>query len=152
VSDRPVDRAHLFVAQLGDQLAQQERVAAGELRARRAEAGVRRDRVVAELRAHDLGDRRATERMGRECGRRRIGLQLGQSRIVGLAGADGNQQQDREVGAARGEVGEETQRLRIDPVGVVDDDEHRALLGEVRRQPVQAVEHRERRVLTSACR
>ena len=58
-----------------------------------------------------------------------------------VRGEDG----EREAVQARRQVVEESQRLRVGPVEVVDEQRDRALVGEVVEQPVEAVQHRERR-------
>ena len=60
----------------------------------------------------------------------------------------GGEQQDRELGDATGEVGEEAQRCAVDPVQIVDRDQQWRLGREVRRQPVQAVQRGGGRVVT----
>ena len=64
----------------------------------------------------------------------------------------GHHRRDRQLLDPLGEVDEEAQRRRIAPVGVVDAQHERALLGEVRAQPVEAVQRgrealRDRRAL-----
>jgi len=56
------------------------------------------------------------------------------------------QQRDRESVDALGQVGQEPQRVQIDPLAVVDRHQHRPLVGEVHQQPVQAVQRREARL------
>jgi hypothetical protein len=55
-------------------------------------------------------------------------------------------EQHRQIGQPRREEGEEPQRVAIGPMGIVEEEQQRPLLGEVRDQPVEAVEGREARV------
>ena len=64
----------------------------------------------------------------------------------GAARALRGQQQHRQVVEPVGEEGEEAGRRLVRPVLVVDDEQLRALRGEVGHQPVEAVERAERRV------
>jgi hypothetical protein len=77
-----------------------------------------------------------------------VGGQGGQQvRLLGLRlGARGDEQRDLQLLQAREEVGEEAQRGRVGPVGIVDAEHDEPVGGEVRAQPVEAVQDRERRV------
>ena len=131
--------------ELGDQLVQQERVAAAGIRAGRAE---RRVGVLAERRAHHARDRVLTERLRRDADGPGVAAQcrdhVRRRGVLALAG--GQRDQHAELLAAGGQVGEEPQRGGVGPVGVVDGDHHRPAFGQVRGQPVQAVDEREREV------
>jgi hypothetical protein len=130
---------------LAQQLAHQQRVAA-----RRDVAGVAERRVGVLVRR--LADPAAyglvAERRGAQRLRERVGDELGEDRAQRLvARARADDDEDRQVLEPAHEEREEPQRRLVRPVGVVDRHEHGLLARDVRGQPVQAVEHRERGVL-----
>ena len=127
-----------LVRDLVQELGHEERVAAGGLVAGAAEAvgGAVVDGV-----ADPVADGVAAQRGGAEHPRGGVGDDRAQA--VGLllgarAGAD--QQRDREVFEAAQQEAEEVQARLVRPLGVVDADDERLLGGEVRAQPVQAVQ------------
>jgi hypothetical protein len=63
-------------------------------------------------------------------------------RLVGdrFARADDGEEADGEILESGHEVGEEEERRRVAPLEIVDGEEQRTVLGEVRRQPVEAME------------
>ena len=94
------------------------------------------------------------QRLGLERQRRRAqqdGVGVGdraQRLLVGgrLAGARGDDEQQRQAAHPPGDVRERAHRRRVGPLDVVDEHDERAAQREVRGQPVERVEHRERRV------
>ena len=65
---------------------------------------------------------------------------------VGIVGAGADQDQQRQVLDAPGEIGENLERGAIGPLGIVDHQRQRALLGDRRAQPEDAVRDQHRRV------
>ena len=130
---------------LAQQLAHQQRVAGGGEVAGGAEAGVG---LVARRRPDPLAHRRVAQRRGAQRLGERVGDELGEDgarRLVARPRAD--EDEDRQLLQAPDEEGQELQRRLVGPVRVVDGDEQRAAAGDVRGQPVEAVQARERRVL-----
>ena len=120
-----------------EQLAQQQRIAAGGSVARS------REREVG-LRAGAAGDHLAcradAERLGSQDAH---ALRRGQLHdlvgLVGLAGAARSEQSHRESVDPAGQVHQPAQRRRVAPVQVVRDEQDRLLLGDRGEQPVQPV-------------
>jgi hypothetical protein len=129
-------------AQRLDELADQEGRAPG-----RAVAGLDEGRVGpgAQPRLDEPGDRRQAQRRGPHDVGRRVGGENGQG--VGAValdlGARGDDQRDRQLVQAREQEGKEAQRGGVGPVRVVQRQDERAARGEVRAQPVEAVQHGE---------
>ena len=139
------DRGDFVGGHLAQELAQQERVAAGYLTTGVAEARIgsttqpigheRRDRAMAERRRpEDHGERVGGQRVDR----------LALDGRAGRAGGEGDEH--RELVEPGGEELEEAQRAGVGAVGVVDRERGGRLLGEVRGQPVQRVKEAERGV------
>ena len=121
------------------QLADEQRVAAGGLVAGLAEGAVG-------LRAEAAGDEPADGLLRQRArphvrGRGVVG-DLGQQRRVGrrVAGPHGGRDQHRLALQAPHQVGQEAQRRAIAPVQIVDLEQQRLLGGEVEREPVQPVQ------------
>ncbi len=134
--------------QLADELVEQERVAAAGAVAGGGEGRV--GLLPAALADERGGGRLAQRRRPHEerlatvaqlLQRRRVG-----GRGVGLRRAGGDDQRQRQPVEPGGEEAGEAQRRRVGPVGVVEQQHERPLGGEVGDQPVERVEHRERRV------
>ena len=140
------DRRDALLRERGQQLDEQERVAAGRAMARRRERAAprppRASRRAGAVAASLSGPGRTRPGRG-------LGGELAEQRRVAaeLAGAQGGDERDRQVLEAPGEVRDEPQRQLVGPVGVVDDEQQRRLLGEVRREPVQPVQERVGRAL-----
>jgi hypothetical protein len=133
-----VGRAQLLVQHLVQELADEERVAAGRLVAGGAEgrAGTRVDRGP-----HPLADGRAGQRGRAQEPCPGIGDEAAQHLALLLrprAGAE--HQRDGQVLEPAGEEAEEAHARLVRPLGVVDAHEQRTVGGEVRAQPVQAVQ------------
>lgn len=124
------------------ELAEEQRVAAGHLVAGGGERGVG---IRAETVAHQVGRRGRGQRGRPQHGRRRVLHDLGEQPLVGarLVRADRRDHEHRRPLEPVREIGEEAQRRRVGPVQVVDGKDERAVCGQVERQPVEAVEHRE---------
>ena len=116
-------------------VATRRRVAGG------AEAGLG---LGAEALADELGHGRLGQGTGPNRGRERLLDDLGQQLGVGagLVGAESGETQDRQVLEPAQQIPDESQRGLIHPVEVVDGEDQRPL-GEVRDEPVEAVERRE---------
>jgi hypothetical protein len=126
------------------ELAQQQRVAAGGVVAGGAEQRVRGG---AEPVAHEHGDGVRAQWAGADRQGRRVLRQLGDQAGVGarLGGAERGGEQDRQALQPPREVREEAQRRAVAPVQVVDGQQQRPLGGDVRGEPVEPVQRRERR-------
>jgi hypothetical protein len=146
IGKRGVGRPRLDLAahQLADQLVDQEAVAAGGVITGGQEVGIG---AVQRLDDHDR-HRRLRK------GRRPHGGRAGQraqlvDRLLDLAGlvrAGGDDHRQPEaVGAAR-EVGQPAQGWPVTPVRVVDQQKQRPMGGGVGREPVEAVQRRQRRL------
>ena len=125
-------------AQRDQQLAQEQRVAAAL-----ALAGVGERGLGLALHGHRdvAGDRRAGQRPWAQHDPARIVDHGGRRRIAGVRltrPQPGDEHHGQAVEPAL-EVGEEAQAGRVDPVQVVDGDEHRPARREVHEQPVEAV-------------
>ena len=134
---------HALLGERADQLAQQQRVAAGRLVHGGGE--LRRDLGAGELageRAAGVGAEaaRAQHLVGR-------GEQVGELGLERRAGAHREQDDHRQALDAAGEVPEPAERDRVGPLRVVDEQRQRLALGEVDGQPVERVQRGERRVL-----
>ena len=135
-------RREVVGGQRGEQLDDEERVATARRRARRDELVVRRG-------AHPVADERADRRFAQRLRAQHAALRVGQhgvDQVAGRRGSHGQHHQRRRPSEAGSEVGEEPQRRRVRPLGIVDREQQRATPCEVRRQPVQAVEDAEERV------
>jgi hypothetical protein len=129
-----------------EKLSQQERVAAAGLVAGGTElaGGVRSERVP-----DQLGDACRAQRRRAQDDPVRFGDHVGEewgldARLVG-SGRDDHQ--DGQAVDATQQVGKPAQRRAVAPVQVVDEQRQRLPLGQVDRQPVQAVQHGEAGVL-----
>jgi hypothetical protein len=100
----------------------------------------------AECLAHEGPDRVRSQRRGTHDGRPRLGEQLLERAAPGAlsGGTGGPEEQDGHAVEAAREIPEPPERRCIRPVQIVHGDEERSTSC-VRRQPVQAVQHRERR-------
>ena len=124
--------------QLGEQLGQQERVAAADVVTGMAQLVIR-GRIP--RRPDQDRHRGLTEWPGPEHGRAGRQDERPQQGPVELGGGPGGHgDQDGEPREPVGEVVEEAQRRLVGPVGVVDGQQHGLAFGQVRRQPVQAVQ------------
>ena len=140
----PAPRLHALGLERAEQLAQQQRVAAGRLVAGGAE---RRVGAGAEALAHELIDRGEAQRPRAQRERRGVAGDLAEQRRVGrrLAGAQRGGDERGDAVEPAGEVGEEAQRRAVAPVQVVDREQQRPLGGEVEREPEEPVQRGERR-------
>ena len=124
------------------ELGEQERVAAARLVRGAHELRVG---LGGEQLAQDVAGRRGAERPGADRARDRLAgdrvdeLQRG----VGLGRSRRQDEQHRQLVEAAGEVLRVAQRRHVGPVRVVERDEQRAVGGDPRGQPVQAVQQRE---------
>jgi hypothetical protein len=128
-----------------DEGVQEEWIAARSGVARSAEA---LGRLGAELAANDACRRKPAESAradGIAAGGREVRHQLVVRRR--LAGADGDEDERGQAVEALDEMAEEAQRRAVGPVAVVDGEHERRFRGEVRRQPVEAVQDRVRDIL-----
>ena len=93
-------------------------------------------------------DRAGRERRRAQHARERIGEQEREQRRGGALGlrARGHHERERQLLQPRQQEGQEAQGGRVGPVRVVDGEHERAVAAEVRAQPVEAVQHGERRV------
>lgn len=126
----------------GQQLAQQQRVPArGDV----ALVAERRIRVGAEPRPHEVADGPGRQRPGMHEDRLRVVGDVRQHGRIGarVAGAPGRGHEQPLAVQAVGEVGDEPQRLPVGPLEIVDCEQQRLLLGQVEREPVKTVQHRE---------
>jgi hypothetical protein len=122
------------------ELLEQERTA----RARRQAGGGELRARLAQRLGHEVGDRLATQRPGPKQGNTLLRGQLacvlrGRSRLACACGDDHGHRHS--LDPAR-EVEQETQRDLVAPVDVVDHERQWPLLGQVRSQPVEPMEHR----------
>ena len=108
----------------------------------------RRCRDGAEPLGQDPGHRRLAERTRADDGGAGVALEDAEHGVAlaGLARSQGEHEREGELVQARAQEGEEAQRRGVGPVGVVDEQQQRALRGQVRAEPVEAVEHGEARV------
>ena len=138
-------RRHAVLAQRLDELAHEEGDAAGRALAGGGEVGLRR---APEAVLDQAPDRAGRERRRAQDARERIGEQEREQRRGGALGlrARGHDERERQLLQARQQEGQEAQRRRVGPVRVVDGEHERAVAGEVRAQPVEAVQDGERRV------
>ena len=133
----PVQRRH--------ELVYEKRQSAGGAMARGDE--LRRGRV-----AQPRLDHARHSGVGQRCRTQHARLGLGpqdpeQRRDVAVGlGSRGHDEREWQILKPRHQEGQEAQRRRVGPVRVVDGDQQRRRGGEVRAQPVQAVQHRERAV------
>ena len=138
-------RRHAVLAQRLDELAHEERDAPRRALAGGGEVGVRR---TSEAVRDEAPDRAGRERRRSQDARERIGEQEREQRrgrALGLR-ARGHDEGERQLLQARQQEGQEAQGRRVGPVRVVDGEHQRAVAREVRAQPVEAVQDRERRV------
>ena len=142
---RPRVGAHALRADGLDQLADEERRAAGGAVARGREGRVGRH---AEALLHHPAHGGEAQRRGLDDLGARVGDQRGQQmRLLALGlGAGGDQQGDLQLLQAGEQIGKEAQRRGVGPVRVVDAEHDQLVRGEVRAQPVEAVQDGERRV------
>ena len=138
-------RGHALLAQRLDELAHEEGDAARRAPAGGGEVGVGR---APQALLDEAPDRAGRERRRAQHARERIGEQQGEQRRGGALGlrARRHHERERQLLQARQQEGQEAQGGRVGPVRVVDGEHERAVAGEVRAQPVEAVQHGERRV------
>ena len=131
-----VVRCHGVGHQLGEQRAEQERVAAGDGMAGLREPRARRGQAA----PHERLRRGRAERPRAHGRLRRAGQQLGQQlgRRGGLTRARGAQHADPQFAEGARQQRQPAQGRRIGPVHVVDDEHGRAALAEVAGQPDQS--------------
>jgi hypothetical protein len=135
-------RGDTVVLERGQQVTEEQRVAARRLAARRGEARIR----VAEPRRHELGHRGLAERRRPHGLAQRVAGDLRDQRRVGprLGGAQGRRHQHRRTLQPAHQVGHEAQRRPVAPLQVVEREQHGALLDQIQHRPVEAVQHGER--------
>ena len=135
--------------QRGQELLHEQRVAAGDVGARRGEP---RGHVVEERGAHEPVDRRAGERLQDDPFGGLVPGELGQEVRVhpGVARATRDHRGDRQLGEPLGEIQEEAQRRGVRPMHVVDRQQERPVVRDVGGQPVEAVQQREDVILAPA--
>jgi len=147
--DLPGGRLNAVSGEGVEQLSKQEGIAAGGLVARGAErtGGVRPERVP-----DQLGDAGRAQRRRTQDDPGRVGEHVGEEGDLDarLVWPHRDDHQDGQAVDTTHEVGEPAQRRAIAPVQVVDGQRQRLPLGEIDRQPVQAVEHGEAGVLARA--
>jgi hypothetical protein len=138
-------RLDAFFGDGAEEFADQERNAAGHLVARGREGGLH---VGAERQPHEFGHRvLAQRREYQDLGRRLGGEGRKHRRTVRrLGGPRGGDDRDRQFLQPSPQIVQKAQRGLVSPVGIVDAQQHRAALAEVRAQPVQPVQDRERGV------
>jgi hypothetical protein len=144
-------RLHVVGRKRGEQLAEEQRVAAGDLRAGGAEALVR---VVAQPGPDHLGDRRSAQRPRPHRTGSRVVADLGdQGRIGAGVGAPKRRAHERgHVLEAAYEVGGEAERGAVAPLEVIDREHERAIRGDVRGEPIKAVKSGEGGIRADAVR
>ena len=137
------DGLHALRLERAQELAQQQRVAAGGGMAGGAERGLG---GVAEPLAHERRGRGLAERSGPQRERRGILDDLGEQARVGARLGAAQRRGDEHRGAVEPprEVGEEAQRRAVGPVQVVDREQDGMLRREVEREPVERVQRGER--------
>ncbi len=120
----PGVRDHALGGERAEQLAQEQRIAGGDLAARRCERLVR---LVVESHPNESGGRSPRERARRQRERYRLLGELSEQRLVGLwlAAADRGRDQHRQARHPTGEIRGEAQRGRIAPLKVVDAERER---------------------------
>ena len=130
-------RAPSLIRERGQQLADLERVAPGELEAPQAEGVVGIPAAAADERA----DGRGPERRGRQDPQRRIGRQ-GREQPAGprLARPDRDDDRDRLVRDAADEIGQQPQGGLVGPVRVVDEHHGGCALRDAQHDPVQRMQ------------
>ena len=128
-----VVRPDVVGGELGEQGAEQERVAAGDGMTRVGEPGAGRGQAL----AHERFRRRGPERPGAHGRVGRAGQELGQQvgRGGGLTRADRADHADPQLAEGARQQRQPAQRRRVGPVDVVDDERGRAALAEVAGQP-----------------
>lgn len=136
---------HPVGLQPAQQLAQQQRVAAGGAVARGHEGIVR---LLAEAGPDEIPDSVQGQRLGPDGNRGQPVGELGQQalRVGRLPGAHGPHDQDRHPLEPVHQEGEELLRADVAPLQVVDGEQQRLFLGQVGGQPVQAVRDAEQSV------
>jgi hypothetical protein len=135
-------RPHPVLVQRRQHVPEQQRVATRGLQAGGDEAGVGvAEPVVDEVRDRRFAERGRPHRLGQ-----RVGGDLGeQLRVRARVGrAHARRDEHRRAFEPGGEIRDEAQRRPVAPLQVVDRDQHRPLVGQVERGPVQAVQDRER--------
>ena len=127
------------------ELAQQKRVPGRHLPAGRAERLVG---IGSEYLPQESGGRLAAQQRRPNNGRHRIGDDpRQQTGILGrLVWAQPDDDEHAEPLHSWQQVGEEAQRRQVAPVQIVEREQERPARGEVRRQPVEAVQRRQRRI------
>ena len=136
------DRADLLDRERARQLVQQERVAAADVVADRGE------RLLGLL-PEPLGEHHGSPVRAQRPRRQPLGLGIGRDPLEAVprgtfAGPAGDREQHRQLLQAGHQEAEEVERGGVGPMRVVDREQQWLLLGERGRQPVEAVQHRER--------
>ena len=139
------DRRDLLLSQSFDQRADQKRRTAGRLPAGRRELRFGLDTQAGR---HQRGHPPRGERPHRDHLGRRIHRQGGQQlpTLSGLGRPSPEQHRDMQLLQAGQQEGQKAKRRTVSPMGVIDHQRQGALRRQVGAQPVQPVEHRERRV------
>ena len=125
-------------AHLAHELLEQERVAAGGVVARRGEARVRGAEQRLDRCPAPSGDS-GPGRIETVAGSARISAS-GTAQLAHVGGAHRQEQHHRQVADPQAQEALGGHRRLVGPLGVVDGDEQRALAGEVRGEPVEAVQ------------
>jgi hypothetical protein len=139
-----LDRDEAFVGDRAHELAQEQRIAARFRVAGSAEVfiGIGREAL-----AQKCGGRLNTQRRGPDHDGHRVGDDLGERPVLaGLLRLQASDHRNRQPLDPRQQVSEPAQRRQIGPVQVIEHEQERPARGEVRGQPVETVQCRERRV------
>ena len=140
--DRILHDVRAVVRDLVRQLGDQPRVAGGLAVAAVAQRG----RGAGHVGAHERGAPLRAERAWLEHGDVLDAAELSEhvERVGRLVRARGEDDEQRDVADATGQIGERLERGAVGPVGVVDQEGHRALLRQRGAEPEQAVRDRRR--------
>ena len=138
-------RVEAFALDRVEQRLDEERIAAGRRPAGADEVLVR---LPAEELARDVAHGVAAERGRPHDRRRRVGEDLGDARLVRALVGRPRRDRDEQRQALEPalEMREPAQRRAVGPVEIVDRDHRRPAQRDVRREPVEPVQHRERHV------
>ena len=143
-------RREVAGADFAEQLAQHERVASGDPRARRREGVV----AARQVGVDQVRDSAGTQRRGREHAREAVRAELADGCVdARLRGPQPDDHGDRKLLESLREIDQEARGRRVDPLQVVDEYQQAAgVVGRVRRQPVEAVDQPESRVVADLAR
>ena len=138
-------RLYGLLGNRADQLLDEERNAA---RRRMARPRERRIHLGPEPQLYQLGHRPLAQRCQRKNLRRPVGGERRKQRrnVRRLGRPCRGDYRDRQLGKPRSEIVEEPQRGLVSPMGIIDTEQQRGASAEVRAQPVEPVQDRERRV------